>query len=68
LQFLETLHGQSLAQSTPISNVTDQASFSVSTTISKIVNKADDMTQRDHKFNVASNLWNKGMQEGNSQE
>ena len=49
-QLLESLHGQNPAQNTPVSNVTDQASSSVPTTT--VVNKAEDVTQRDRKFSV----------------
>jgi len=51
-QLLESLHGQSPAQSTSISNLTDQASPPQPATIPKIVNKTDDIAQQDHKFNV----------------
>ena len=51
-QLLESLHGQNPAQSTPVSNVTDQASSSVPATTPKIVNKAEDMAQQDRNFNV----------------
>ena len=52
-QLLESLHGQNPAQSTPASNVADQAaSSSVPSTTPKLINKAEDMAQRDRKFNV----------------